>query len=655
MLKKLYRTLLGKPRDLDDPRIFHHIALIPLLAWVGLGADGLSSSTYGPEETFRMLGSHPHLAVVLAVAMIFTIAIISYAYSRIIEHFPFGGGGYVIATTLLGPKAGLVSGASLLVDYVLTISVSIAAGTDAFFSFVPIEYHYFKIHAAIAAIIMLTLLNLRGIKESILILMPIFVTFLITHAAMIAGSIFGNFSALPDVAREVHTGFSRDISTIGWAGMIALCLRAYSFGCGTYTGIEAVSNGLSIMRDPKVETGKRTMLYMASSLAITASGLILAYLLFRVVPVDGKTMNATLAERFVASFSGGPSVWGQSFIIITLLAESALLIVAAQAGFIDGPRVMANMASDSWLPHRLSRLSDRLTTQDGILFMSGASIATLMYAHGHTATLVVMYSINVFITFTLSEISMVRFWLMNRFKYTDWHRKISVHITGLVLCATILVINLYEKFYEGGWVTMAITLSLIALCFFIRDHYQKVRSNLARLDEILAAIPKEPAPGTLTLDPNAPTAVLMVGGHMGLGIHSLYSIQRLFPNYFKNFIFVSVGVVDSAAFKEEGIVTEVRSRTEKILKKYLTAAQNLGLAAESRAGISTDVIEESEQICREVVQKYPRAFIFCGKLIFENETLWNRFLHNDTAYALQRHLQFSGLNCTVLPVRIISN
>ena len=144
MLKKLYRTLLGKPRDLDDPRIFHHIALIPLLAWVGLGADGLSSSTYGPEETFRMLGSHPHLAVVLAVAMIFTIAIISYAYSRIIEHFPFGGGGYVIATTLLGPKAGLVSGASLLVDYVLTISVSIAAGTDAFFSFVPIEYHYFK-------------------------------------------------------------------------------------------------------------------------------------------------------------------------------------------------------------------------------------------------------------------------------------------------------------------------------------------------------------------------------------------------------------------------------------------------------------------------------------------------------------------------------
>ncbi len=654
MLKKLNSFIFGKKRDLEDPKIFHRIALIPFLAWVGLGADGLSSSTYGPEETFRMLGSHPHLAVILAIATIGTIAIISYAYSRIIEHFPFGGGGYVIASTLLGPKAGLVSGAALLVDYVLTISVSIAAATDAFFSFIPIQYHPLKIYFGIIAIIGLSILNLRGLKESILFLMPVFLLFLATHAAIILGAVFGNLSALPQVANQIQTGFHNDMATIGIAGIIALCLRAYSFGCGTYTGIEAVSNGLAIMREPKVETGKRTMIYMATSLALTASGLILAYLLFQVVPVEGKTMNATLAERFVEFIFGRVGSLGHLFIIVTLIAEAALLVVAAQAGFIDGPRVMANMAADSWLPNRLSSLSDRLTIQDGILFMSIASVATLLYAHGHTATLVVMYSINVFITFTLSEISMIRFWIKSRFKYQDWKKKISVHITGLILCSLILVINLYEKFFEGGWVTLAITVSLIILCVAIKRHYQNVRKNLTRLNDILAEIPKEPQAAFSALNPSAHTAVLMVGDHLGLGIHSLYTIQRLFPNYFQNFIFVSVGVVDSAAFKEQEVVSSVRNHTEELLKKYTMMARNLGLAADYHMAVDTDVVEGSIEICKTIAKKYPRAFIFCGKLIFQKESLFYRFLHNDTAYALQRELQFTGVSCMVLPVRVLS-
>lgn len=654
MINRLSDLIFGKPRDINDPGVFHRISLVAFLAWVGLGADGLSSSTYGPEETFRMLGSHHHLAVILAVAMIVTISIIAYSYSKIIEYFPLGGGGYVIATTLLGPKAGLVSGSALLVDYVLTISVSIAAGTDAFFSFFPVEYQALKLPCAVLSILGLSLLNLRGIKESVSVMVPIFLLFLVTHAAIIFGAILMKIGALPEVVGEIGAGFQTDLSVIGLAGIAALCLRAYAMGCGTYTGIEAVSNGLAIMREPKVETGKKTMFYMAVSLAVTATGLILAYLLLHIEPVEGRTMNASLAYRFSEILGGDGRPWGQWFVFTTLFAEAALLIVAAQAGFIDGPRVMANMALDSWLPRRLASLSDRLTIQDGVILMSLASMATLLYAKGHTMTLVLMYSINVFLTFTLSQMSMIRFWLNNRAKHRDWNKKISVHLVGFVLCVTILAINIYEKFFEGGWVTIAVTFGLVGLCAVIRRHYKSIRENLSRLDQILTSLPQVPVADAPALDPKAPTAVLMVGGYGGLGIHSLLTIQRLFPSYFKNFIFVSVGVVDSAVFKDVGVVNEVKEKTKILLQQYMDFAKRHGLAADSRMGVSTDVLDEAEAICLRLAKKYPKMIVFSGKLIFQKEKFFDRILHNDTAYDLQRRLQFAGLNAMVLPVRVLA-
>src|SRR5262252_7796713 len=161
---QLRRWLFGAPRDIEDPHIFHRISLAAFLAWVGLGADGLSSSSYGPDESFRALGDAHYLAVALALATAFTVFVISYAYSRIIEHFPFGGGGYVVATKLLGPRFGVVSGCALLVDYVLTVTTSIAGGADACFSFLPPEWQPFKLPVEFAVIGLLTVMNLRGVK-----------------------------------------------------------------------------------------------------------------------------------------------------------------------------------------------------------------------------------------------------------------------------------------------------------------------------------------------------------------------------------------------------------------------------------------------------------------------------------------------------------
>ncbi|HVE42146.1 MAG TPA: amino acid permease, partial [Planctomycetota bacterium] len=329
--------VIGKPRDLADRSIYHHLSLIAFLAWVGLGADGLSSSAYGPEEAFKTLGEHSYLAFGLAGLMAMTVLIISAAYSRIIEAFPHGGGGYVVATKLLGRGAGVVSGSALLVDYVLTITVSIAAAGDALFSLKP-EWVQWKLPSEIFFIIFLTILNLRGVRESVITLTPVFLIFVVTHIILITGGILAHTSQFPETISHARSGLSSGLATLGMGGLLLRFIHAYSLGGGTYTGIEAVSNGLAIMREPRVRTAKRTMLYMGTSLAFTASGLLFCYLLWHVEPVDGKTMNAVLTERFVQVVP-----LGTAFVFLTLVSEGALLVVAAQAGFVDGPRVLANM------------------------------------------------------------------------------------------------------------------------------------------------------------------------------------------------------------------------------------------------------------------------------------------------------------------------
>jgi amino acid transporter len=644
----LKTLILGKPRDIKDPKTYHHISLIAFLAWVGLGADGLSSSSYGPDESFRALGRHHWMAVGLAVATAFTVFIISYAYSRIVEHFPFGGGGYVVATKLLGPRFGVVSGSALLVDYVLTISTSVAAGADATFSFLPANWQPWKLGVEFTAIAVLMVLNLRGVKESVSVLAPVFVLFLITHAILIVGVLLMRAGELPEVAHDIRGQYHSSLALLGWGGMAALFLRAYSMGAGTYTGIEAVSNGLQIMREPKVQTAKKTMLYMATSLAVTAGGITLGYLLVHANPVEGKTMNAVLVENF----AGGWGRWGQYFIWLTLAAETALLFVAAQAGFIDGPRVMSNMANDSWLPHRFAQLSNRLSMQDGILLISAASIGTLLYTRGDTSTLVLMYSINVFLTFSLSESGMVRYWIRERTKYPDWYRHIVIHVIGLILCLSILIVAVVEKFTEGGWITLVTTAVLIGLAFLIRSHYLDVRRSLRRLDEVMTNLPAEGATEERPLDPRQPTAALLVGSYGGLGIHQILTLQRIYPGHYKNLVFLSVGVIDSATMKGVEEVEEIRRRTEEGLRRYVDLARRLGYAADYRMAIGTEAVADGEQLCLQVAKEFPRAVFYAGKLVFERERWYQKLLHNETAFQLQRRLQFAGLNAMVLPVRV---
>jgi amino acid transporter len=253
-----------------DPRVFHHVTLVAFLAWVGLGADGLSSSAYGPEEAFKALGSHAYLAVALALMTAGTVLLISLAYSKMIELFPGGGGGYLVATKLLGPRWGVVSGSALIVDYVLTISISVSSGVDQIFSILPEGWHSRALPMKFLVLALLVLLNLRGVKESVMVLVPIFLTFVATHFFMIVVAIVGRLMQLPQVFVGAWSDAQATASSIGLLPTMFIVLRAYSLGGGTYTGIEAVSNGVPILREPRVANAKRTMLYMALSLAFTA-------------------------------------------------------------------------------------------------------------------------------------------------------------------------------------------------------------------------------------------------------------------------------------------------------------------------------------------------------------------------------------------------
>ena len=493
----LKRLVFGKPRDLHDPRLFHNFSLVAFLAWVGLGADGLSSSAYGPEQAYRALGPlHGHLAIFLAVATAFTVFVISYTYTRIIEHFPHGGGGYLVASKLLGNRVGVVSGCALLVDYVLTITTSVAAGGDAVFSFLggPLGLSAtglseIKLIAEVMIIGTLILLNLRGVRDTVTALLPLFLVFLVTHAIFIGYGLVARAPELSTVSAEVVHGTSFSLRTLGLGGMLMLMVRAYSLGGGTYTGIEAVSNGIAIMREPKLHTGKRTMLYMAVSLAATAGGILVVYMLVHVRPVEGQTLNASALEALFGKIRWAGHPVGAWFVMLTLLSEGALLFVAAQTGFIDGPRVMANMAIDSWWPHQFAALSERLTMKNGVLLMGLSSLAFLLATRGSVDALVVMYSINVFLTFSLSQLGMVRLWLRSRKRRRDWLRQLCIQLVGLVICASILVLTIFEKFLQGGWLTMVITAGLVSFCFLIRRNYFDVAGKMLRLNEILGDIP----------------------------------------------------------------------------------------------------------------------------------------------------------------------
>ncbi|MBI5306996.1 MAG: amino acid permease, partial [Planctomycetes bacterium] len=351
------------------------------------------------------------------------------------------------------------------------------------------------------------------------------------------------------------------------------------------------------------------------------------------------------------------------FIIVALASEAMLLFVAGQTGFTGGPMVIASMALDRWLPTRFAVLSDRLVAKNGILFMGISALLLMVFTRGSIQILIVLYSINVFITFTLSQLGMVRHWWKNRYgiiKYRWW--KIFINGFGLMLTSFILVSVIILKFHEGGWITLIVTGSLAGIAIVIKGHYHKTARLLSKLDNLVQVAEYSGSGSTSgksqalkplqEFDPTAKTAVLLVSGFNGRELHTLFSVFRTFEKTFKNFVFVEVGMVDAGNFKGAEEMENLRTQIKGDLARYIDFMQRNGYYAEGFHAIGVDIVEEIAQITLKILERFSNPVFFGGQLVFPNDSFLSRVLHNYTIFAVQRRLYTKGFPVVIMPIRV---
>ena len=293
--------------------------------------------------------------------------------------------------------------------------------------------------------------------------------------------------------------------------------------------------------------------------------------------------------------------------------------------------------------------------------MGRSALAMTVITGGSVATLVVLYSINVFITFTLSQLGMVVHWWRARRVESQWRRKLAINGFGLVLTTFILVSLTIVKFHEGGWATLLVTGLLVAAAFAVKRHYGRVTAQLKRLDQLLVGAslydargrrPAAPLQNANDLDPHARTAILLVNGYNGLGLHTALHVPRLFGDSFKNFAFISVGAVDAGNFKGAADLDALRTHTDAETERYAAWARAHGYATATFTALGHDVMGEVMRLAAEAKEKFPNSVFFAGQLAFAKETHVTRLLHNHTALTLQRRFFLANLPFVVLPIRV---
>src|SRR5262249_21793506 len=369
---------------------------------------------------------------------------------------------------------------------------------------------------------------------------------------------------------------------LGWVAVAALLLRAYSLGGGTYTGIEAVSNNVQSLAEPRIRTGKWTMFFMALSLAFTAAGIIILYLLWDARHVEGQTLNAVTFQSIIASFGWGSAGLERAALTLVLALEAGLLLVAANTGFLGGPAVLANMAVDSWMPHQFRNLSSRLVTQNGVIVMAGAAVIVLLITRGDVSVLVVLYSINVFLTFTLSLLGLVRYWVGHRGQ-SNWLRRLLLSLIGLAVCAGILVVTTVEKFGEGGWITLIITGIVIAIGYAIRRHYDAIAARVEHAEKLYVP-PAGHFAARPRLTPDRPTAAFIIGRSRSGLVHASRKVMELWPGFYKNFLVVSAQPVDVRSYGGEQTCDQLRAKGVRDMEAYMELARQHGIASKYYVG-----------------------------------------------------------------------
>ena len=472
------RWLLGRP--LATAQVSHERLSNPVALAV-FSSDPLSSTAYATEEIFLVLilagTAALHYSIGISLVIVGLVAILTASYRQTIFAYPSGGGAYVVAKSNLGESPGLVAAAALLIDYVLTVAVSVAAGIAAITSAVPALREH-RVALGLAAIVILTWANLRGVRES--------------------GRIFAvpTYLFVGGLGLVIMVGLGRELfgapvdHAVPYVPAVEgltlfLLLRAFSSGCTALTGIEAISNGVPAFREPVSKNAATTLTWMAVMLASLFLGLTVLAYLYGLVPREDETLISQIARI---------SLGGGVFYYFIQAATAMILILAANTSYNGFPRLASILAQDSFLPRQMRSLGDRLAFSNGILILGLCAAVLLVIFRGDTHALIPLYAIGVFLSFTLSQAGMVRHWQDH--KRPGWRKALAINLTGAVATGVATVVLALTKFTHGAWVVIVLVPLLIGMFRKIQWHYRIADWQLA-LD--MYERPRTPPPNVLVM------------------------------------------------------------------------------------------------------------------------------------------------------------
>ncbi len=473
MLRRLKQILIGSPLETAS---LHEQRLSKKSALAVLASDNLSSTAYATEEILLALtaGAAAGLLLPLSYAIPIGLAIgvltliVVISYGQTMYAYPTGGGAYTVAKENLGVTSALVAGASLLIDYVLTVSVSVAAGIAALTSAFPQLYED-RIYLCLAAVAVVLVANLRGVRESAAVFAgPVYLFILSAYLLVIAGLaryFMGGVAAAPSQA-------STAAPDVVWnAAAVFLILRAFASGSAALTGIEAVATGVNVFRPPVSRNAAITLYALAAMLGTLFLGITVLAYLYGVSPREGETVVSQLAR----------TVFGTGPIYYTIQgATMAILILAANTSYTGFPRLASVMAQDRFLPRQLANLGDRLVFSNGILLLSVLAGALIVAFDAQVHNLIPLYMVGVFTAFTLSQAGMVIHWRRTSEGGKAW--RIGINAFGAVTTALVLLVVATVKFRQGAWIILLATPLLVLACRRVRDHYYAVGRELSLAD-----------------------------------------------------------------------------------------------------------------------------------------------------------------------------
>ena len=497
----LKRLIVGAPMPLAQAR---HERLSKTVALAVFSSDAMSSVAYATEEILLILvlagTAAAHLTVPIALAIAGLLVVVSVSYQQTIHAYPSGGGSYIVARANLGPTAGLVAAGALLIDYVLTVSVSVAAGVAALTSAVP----WLLTHRVLLGVVFTAAIayaNLRGVRESGRVFAVPTYLFIVTFSALVATGLFRWLTGtLPAAAAAPETVAATQ--TLTWF----LVLRAFASGCTALTGVEAISNGVPAFKHPEARNAAITMGWMAAVLGTLFIGVSVLASALGITPLADETVVSQVARRL---FGGGLPYY------LVQGSTTLILVLAANTSFADFPRLNSLLARDRYAPRQFRTLGDRLVFSNGILILAGLAAALIVVFGGDTHALIPLYAVGVFISFTLSQAGMVRHWLTDG--GAGWRWRLGVNGVGALVTGAVTVVIAVTKFTHGAWIVVLLIPLLVVGFRAIYRHYDTVADELS-----LEHLVEEP--------PVNNTVLVLVGDlHMGV-VKALRYAQSLSPS-----------------------------------------------------------------------------------------------------------------------------